>query len=156
MSPEKQKEQMQNLVRVAGADLKANNSLFVGLTKISGVSFMFANAICKVLDLKKSMKVSELDDSSITRIEQVVENPLKFNFPSWLLNRRRDPETGEDKHLSLSDVKFIKENDIKLMKKIKSYKGMRHQWGLPVRGQRTKSNFRRNRKPSVAAAKKKA
>ncbi|MBT3303840.1 30S ribosomal protein S13 [Candidatus Woesearchaeota archaeon] len=155
MSQEKPKEQMQNLIRVANADLKTGSSLFVGLTKINGVSFMFANAICKVLDLKKSMKVSELDDATITRIEQVIENPLKFNFPNWLLNRRRDPETGEDMHISLSDVKFVKENDIKLMKKIKSYRGMRHQWGLPVRGQRTKSNFRRNKGKAMGVKRKK-
>jgi len=48
-----------------------------------------------------------------------------------------------------------REFDIKRLRKIKSYKGIRHAVGLPVRGQRTKANFRRNRKPSVAAAKKK-
>ncbi len=53
------------------------------------------------------------------------------------------------------DLKLRKEFDLKRMKKIKSYKGVRHIVGLPVRGQRTKANFRRNRKPSVAAAKKK-
>jgi small subunit ribosomal protein S13 len=42
-------------------------------------------------------------------------------------------------------LKFAKENDVKMMKKIKSYRGLRHQWSLPVRGQRTKSNFRRNK-----------
>jgi len=45
----------------------------------------------------------------------------------------------------VGDLKFTKENDIKLLKKVKSYRGMRHALGLPVRGQRTKSNFRRNK-----------
>ncbi len=155
MSQEKPNTQMQNLIRVANADLKADKSIFIGLTKIKGVSFMFANAICKVLNLDKSIKASDVDEATITRIEQVIENPLKFNFPLWLLNRRRDPETGEDKHISLSDIKFIKENDIKLMKKIKSYTGLRHQWGLPVRGQRTKSNFRRNKGKAMGVKRKK-
>jgi small subunit ribosomal protein S13 len=48
-----------------------------------------------------------------------------------------------------------KEFDIKRLKKIKAYRGVRHSAHLPVRGQRTKANFRKNRKPSVAAAKKK-
>ena len=62
-----------------------------------------------------------------------------------MLNRRNDPEDGSDKHLLSSDLKFTVENDIKMMKKIKCYKGVRHSLGQPVRGQRTKSNFRRNK-----------
>jgi len=72
-----------------------------------------------------------------------------------MLNRRKDYETGEDKHLLSSDLAFTKDNDIKMLKKIKSYKGMRHAFGLPVRGQRTRSNFRRNKGKVTGVQKKK-
>jgi len=60
-----------------------------------------------------------------------------------LFNRRRDFDTGEDLHLIASDLKLRKEFDIKNLKEIKSYRGMRHAFGLPVRGQRTKGHFRK-------------
>jgi len=76
-------------------------------------------------------------------------------LPVFLKNRRNDFDSGEDVHMSGVDLKLRTEFDLKRLKKIKSYKGVRHAHNLPVRGQRTKGNFRRNRKPSVAAAKKK-
>ena len=63
-----------------------------------------------------------------------------------MLNRRKDLETGEDKHLLGTDLMIAKDNDLKLLKKTKSYIGLRHQRRLPVRGQRTQSNFRNKRK----------
>ncbi|MDD5650977.1 MAG: 30S ribosomal protein S13, partial [Candidatus Nanoarchaeia archaeon] len=68
-------------------------------------------------------------------------------------NRRKDPETGEDQHVISTDLKMKKDFDIKMMRKMKSYKGMRHSFGLPVRGQRTRAHFRHGK--SLGVAKKK-
>lgn len=136
---------MQDLIRIANSDLDGSRSIYLGMTKIKGISFMLSNAICQVLEIKKDQKASELEDATIKRIEDAVQNPQKFGIPNWMFNRRKDPETGVDTHISLTDVRFIVDNDLKTIKKIKSYKGLRHQWGLPVRGQRTKSNFRKNK-----------
>jgi small subunit ribosomal protein S13 len=73
-----------------------------------------------------------------------------------MLNRRKDYETGEDIHLLSSDLAFTQDNDIKMMKKMKSYKGMRHARGLTVRGQKTRANFRRNKGKVAGVQKKKA
>ena len=62
-----------------------------------------------------------------------------------MVNRRNDYDTGQNKHLLTGDLQFTVENDIKMMKKMKCYKGVRHILGQPVRGQRTRSNFRRNK-----------
>ena len=88
-------------------------------------------------------------------ISWFLSNPKKFNVPLWLLNRRKDPETNEDKHIITDDMRFIQENDVKILKKIKSYKGVRHMHGLPTRGQRTKSNFRRNKGNVIGVKRKK-
>ena len=98
----------------------------------------------------------KLSDEEAKRLDEVVQNPQKYDIPSWLINRRKDPETGEDQHLLMGDLQFAKENDIKMLKKIKSYKGLRHQWGLTVRGQRTKSNFRKNKGKVHLGVKKRA
>jgi small subunit ribosomal protein S13 len=62
-----------------------------------------------------------------------------------MLNRKKDPEDNLDRHLIGSSLTFTQDNDIKMLKKIKSYKGLRQSLGLPARGQRTKSNFRKNK-----------
>ena len=77
----------------------------------------------------------------------MVRNPK--NFPVWMLNRRKDKLSGEDKHLLKTDLKLQKEIDVKDLQKIRSYRGARHQAGLPVRGQRTRSNFRRGKTVGV-------
>ena len=79
------------------------------------------------------------------KIEEIIKEPSKYKIPSWLFNRRKDPEDNQDKHLIGSNLTFTQENDVKMMKKMKSYKGIRHMLGLPVRGQRTRSNFRKNK-----------
>jgi len=62
-----------------------------------------------------------------------------------MANRRRDLETNENKHLIVADLDYTRENDIKRLRKLKTYKGDRHSKGLPARGQRTRSNFRKNK-----------
>ena len=128
------------LIRIANADVDGNDSVYIGLTHVRGVSHMFAAAVCTVLKLDRHKKAGSLSDADIKSIEQVLKNPNKI--PQWLLNRRQEYETGETKHLVSTDLAFNTDNDVKMMKKIKSYKGMRHALGLPVRGQSTKAHFR--------------
>ena len=146
-------EEHVTLIRIMGKDIPGDKTLFAGLTRIPGISWAFANAICKTAGLNKLDKIQDIDKAKIEEIENSIRNP---QVPGFLKNRQKDFEDGEDTHLSGADLKLRKEFDIKRMRKIRSYKGSRHAVGLPVRGQRTKGNFRRNRKPSVAAAKKKA
>ena len=86
-----------------------------------------------------------VNDDEIKKINDVIVNPKDYKVPSWMLNRRKDLETGQDRHLISADLTFSTDNDIKMQKMIRSYKGVRHILGQPVRGQRTKSNFRKNK-----------
>ena len=146
--------ELKQLVRIINADVPGEKQVYYALTKVSGVSYPLSSAICNVLNLKKREKVGFLQNEQIKKIEEVIKDPLKFNIPKHLLNRRKDIETGEDKHLTATDLRFSKEFDIKRMKKMRSYKGIRHGLGLPVRGQRTRSNFRKGK--AVGVSKKKA
>jgi len=74
---------------------------------------------------------------------------LKFGIPNWMLNRRKDLETGKDLHLIGSDLEFRVKQDIEFMKSIKSWKGWRHSLGLKVRGQRTRTTGRTGRTVGV-------
>ncbi len=144
-------KEFRHIVRFLGTDIKGERTLLYGLRKIKGVGFMFANAICRLSKVNPQKKVGELEDQEIKRIEASFENP---SLPSWLLNRRKDYETGEDKHLFQADLDFTRANDKKRLMKIKSYRGLRLQWGLPVRGQKTKSNFRKNKGKTMGVKRK--
>ena len=146
-------EKTKGIVRIAGTDIKGESQLFVSLQKIKGVGGVFANAICKVNNLDKNKKVGDLTQTEIKKIEDTMKNPAKFGIPGWMFNRRKDLETGENKHLIGPDLSFTQKQDIKKMINIKSYKGVRHMYGLPVRGQRTRSSFRGGRTVGVVRKK---
>lgn len=140
-----EKSDFKHLVRVANTDLDGNKAILYALTKIKGVNFMFANAVLSVANIDKTKKAGNLSDADVEKLNDIVRNPTKYKISAWIFNRRKDYDTGDDKHLLTSDLDFTKDNDLKRLKKIKSYRGLRHAWGLPVRGQRTRSNFRRNK-----------
>jgi len=129
----------ENLIRILSTDILGNKKIYVGLTRIKGVSWSFSNALCKKLGVNQNKKTEELTKKKKKKIEEFIKNP---RLPSFLLNRRKDLDTGKDKHLSISDLELAKSFDIKRLKKIRSYRGIRHSSGLPVRGQRTKAHFR--------------
>src|SRR3989338_5579270 len=145
MAQEQPKQELKYFIRIANTDLDGNRTIGQALTKIKGISFMFSNAICRTAAIDITKKTGYLDDGEVSRIDDIIKEPSKFNIPSWLFNRKKDPEDNADKHIIGSNLTFTQDNDIKMMKKIKSYKGIRHMVGLPVRGQRTRSNFRRNK-----------
>lgn len=142
-------QSFKQIVRILDSDIHGNKPIYQALTKIYGISFMYANAICNALNINKTQKIGELSQDEIKKIIDLIKDPTKNYLPSWILNRRKDMETGYDKHLVSSDLKLQKEFDIKNLKKIKCYRGMRHAYGLPVRGQRTRSNFRKGKTVGV-------
>ncbi len=147
----KEKEYRERVIRILSRDIEGKMSLYAGLTKIKGISWTLANAICKTLGIDKKRKIGSLSNEEIKKITEFVKNP---KIPGYILNRRKDFKTGEDIQLVGSDLELQKEFDIKRLKKIKSYRGYRHSAGLPVRGQRTRSNFRKNRRKRAGIKKK--
>ena len=132
----------ERIIRILSEDIEGRMTLYSGLAKIKGISWSFSNAICKKLKMNKRRKIGSLKDEEIKVIIDFIKNP---DVPEHILNRRKDFDTGENKHLTGTDLDLRKEFDIKRLKKIKSYRGIRHSAGLPLRGQRTRSNFRKNR-----------
>ncbi|MBW2964844.1 30S ribosomal protein S13 [Candidatus Woesearchaeota archaeon] len=157
MADEKaEQKDYRHIVRVAETDLDGSKPVYHALNKIKGVSFMFANAICSVSDVDRMKKTGNLNQDEVQKLTDVIKNPAKYGIPTWLMNRRKDPEFGGDRHSIGADLKWQLENDLKVMKKVKSYKGVRHMLGLPVRGQKTKNNFRKKKgKGSLGVQRKK-
>lgn len=129
------------LIRILGKDIPGSKNVYAGLTRIKGVSWSISNVACIKLGIDKKKKISELDKDLIKKIENFLKD---LDSPEHLKNRRGDFDTGEAKHLFSVDLDMRKDFDIKKLKQIKSYRGIRHSLKLPVRGQRTRSNFRRS------------
>ena len=151
---EKEKTGFKYLVRVMNTDLDGHRQIATALRKIKGINFSIANAVCVATGIEKRKKTGELSDDEVKKLDSALKDAEKL-FPQWLLNRRKDYETGEDKQLYTSSIDFTHDMDIRTMKGMKCYRGMRHAFGLPSRGQRTKSNFRKNKGKGLGVSKSK-
>jgi len=138
------------MVRIVGNDIPGERKIIAGLTQIRGIGYMFANTILNILKINPNQRIGYLSPEQIKSIENIVKNPSTSNFPSWFLNRRKDVETGEDKHLITSDIAFTVRNDIEREKTVGSWRGIRHMFGLKVRGQRTRCTGRKGGAVGVA------
>ncbi len=137
--------EFKHLIRIANPDLDGKKTIAFALSNVKGVGTSLAHAACRITNIDLLSKCGDLSDEQIKKLDTFVRDPVKFGVPAWLLNRRKDPDSGEDMHLITNDLIFVKDNDIKMLRRIKCYRGVRHSYGLPSRGQRTRSNFRRNK-----------
>ncbi len=147
--PEKIDEE--RIIRILSSNINGKMSIYSGLTKVKGISWSFSNAICNAIKIDKKRKIASLTEEEIKEITEFTKNPP---VSPHLLNRKNDLETGSKKHLTGGDLELRKDFDIKRLKKIRSYRGLRHALKLPLRGQRTKGNFRKNKSKGVGIKKK--
>lgn len=139
------------IIRILAKDIPGNMTVYSGFTRIKGISWGISNAICNLMKLDKKRKIGSLTPEELEQVKKFMEKP---ELPLFMKNRRKDFESGEDKHIISSELELKKDFDIKRLKKVKSYRGFRHMGNLPLRGQRTRSNFRKNRARGVGIKKK--
>ncbi len=131
------------IVRIAETDIDGNRPLLYALMSIKGIGYRVAEGIVKEMELNPKVKIGELSDDEIEKIRGYVENELENILPVWMRNHRKMFLTGEDRHILATDLDLQIQDDINLLKRIRAYRGIRHERGLAVRGQRTRSNGRR-------------
>lgn len=129
-------QEIRAIVRIGDTDLDGNKQVVYALAKIRGIGISSAYAICWKLGIDPHAVLGLLPEDQINKLDWAVRN-LNEIAPSWFLNRRKDPETGRDLHLIGSELVLAAKRDVDLMKKLKSWKGVRHSLGLKVRGQRS-------------------
>lgn len=144
------KPETRRIVRFMETDIDGTMPLGKGLRRIKGVNFMLSNAVCLTTKLDPKKKIGIMSADELKALENLIRNPP---FPGWMLNRRKDVETGKDIHLIGTTLQLTQRDDINTMKRTRSYKGIRHELGQPVRGQRTRSSFRTNK--TIGVSKKK-
>jgi small subunit ribosomal protein S13 len=136
-----QEEEIKYFVRVSNTDLDGTKSVQVALTGIKGVGRHTSRAITRLAGVDPCVVMGKLPDEAVERIREVVET-YSERVPTWMVNRPKDVYTGESRHLFSADVAMVHDEDVNLMRKIRCYRGIRHETGQKVRGQRTKSTGR--------------
>ncbi len=147
-----------HLVRLSGVVVDGSLTIPKALTKIKGVGPRVAESVLESLSVPKTTKIGSLKENQIAEIEQKLEK-IQDLIPHWMVNRKKNSEDGGDIHKIGPELDIQIREDINLQKKIRSYRGVRHQLNLPVRGQRTRSTGRiggtigvvRKKEPATAA-----
>ncbi|MEM4347461.1 MAG: 30S ribosomal protein S13 [Candidatus Altiarchaeota archaeon] len=129
-----------HLVRISGTVLSGDKEISMAISAIPGIGPRVSKVIAKILGFE-GRKLGNLSEEEIDKLEKTIES-LDKSLPSWMLNRRNSYDKGTT-HLVGPDLEFSRREDINLQKKIKSYRGIRHILGQPVRGQRTRTSFRK-------------
>jgi len=129
------------IVRIANTDINGEKSLIHGLATVKGVGLHMSTMVADLAGLDRMAKIGDLKDEQIEKIKDTLDKVNKLG-PKWMLNHRKDYETGADLHLIGIEIDTRLREEINIMKKIRSYRGVRHEAGLPVRGQRTRAHGR--------------
>ena len=122
------------MARIAGVDLPREKRVEVGLTYIYGVGRSTAKKICDAAEVDRDTKVRDLAEGEVSKIRAYIDQNLEVE----------------------GDLRRENNQNIRRLMDIGSYRGIRHRRGLPVRGQRTKTNARQRKgpKPSIGGRKK--
>jgi small subunit ribosomal protein S13 len=139
---EAEKADFRHIVRILDTDLDGNRTVLHALCGIKGIGWRVARVLVASTRVDPNQRMGNLSDEDIEQLKSAITGVEK-RLPQWMLNRRKDILTGEDKHIMGADQVLQLREDVNLLRKIRSYRGIRHERGLKARGQRTRSTGRR-------------
>ncbi|KAJ1458943.1 ribosomal protein S13 [Pelagophyceae sp. CCMP2097] len=142
----------QHILRVLNTNIDGRRKVMFALTSIPGVGRRMANVVCKKAAVDQDKRAGELTPDEVEKLVAIIQNPKQFKIPAWFLNRQKDYKTGKDAQIFANTLQQKLREDLERMKKIRAHRGLRHYWGIRVRGQHTKSTGRRGK--TMAATKK--
>merc|ERR1712193_414479 len=143
----------QHILRVLNTNIDGKTSIMFAMTSIKGIGRRYANICLKKADIPLNRRAGELSEEEVERLITIVQNPRQYKIPDWFLNRQRDIKGGKYSQVLSNQLDNKLREDFERMKKIRCHRGLRHYWGLRVRGQHTKTTGRRGR--TVGVSKKK-
>ncbi len=141
-----EEEGVRGIIRLAGKDVRGHIPLKRALIAVKGIGHTTSKTVSKIisreLKVPEDVKVGTFTDAQIDQIDAILAKIQDHGVPAYLLNRRKDSETGKDIHNTMNDLVFSTRQDVEHEKKVYSWKGYRHAYGQKVRGQRTKNTGR--------------
>ncbi len=129
------------IVRVANTDLDGTRATALALTGVRGVGLRVAEATCRLANVNPREMIGNLPEATVDSIETTLGS-LPTKVPVWMVNHPTEPVLGESPHYIGADLETRRRDDVNVMKMVRSYRGVRHERGQKVRGQRTRSNGR--------------
>ncbi|GAA0140869.1 ribosomal protein [Lithospermum erythrorhizon] len=143
-------EDFQHILRIQNTNVDGKQKVMFAMTSIKGIGRRFANIVCKKADVDMNKRAGELSAAEIDNIMTIVGNPRQFNIPDWFLNRQKDYKDGKNSQVISNALDMKLRDDLERLKKIRNHRGLRHYWGLRVRGQHTKTTGRRGKTVGVS------
>ncbi|MCJ7490016.1 MAG: 30S ribosomal protein S13 [Thermoplasmata archaeon] len=138
---EKKSDDFRYIVRIVNSDLDGNKDIVIALAGIKGVGMRTAEIIARMTGIPRNTKIGDLPEKKTEELEKLVLD-YSEKAPHWMVNRQHDWSSGADIHIVGVDVELYKRDDVNLMRMIRCYKGVRHETGQKVRGQRSRANGR--------------
>ncbi|CAE5959191.1 unnamed protein product [Arabidopsis arenosa] len=138
-------EEFQHILRVLNTNVDGKQKIMFALTSIKGIGRRLANIVCKKADVDMNKRAGELSAAEIDNLMTIVANPRQFKIPDWFLNRQKDYKDGKYSQVVSNALDMKLRDDLERLKKIRNHRGLRHYWGLRVRGQHTKTTGRRGK-----------
>ena len=121
-----------------------NGKVKVGfaLRVIKGIGRRFATLACKIAQIDLERRAGTLTADEMNKISDIFAKPMDYGIPKWFLNRQRCIKDGTYSQVYANIVDTRLREDLERMKKLRNHRGLRHFWGLKVKGQHTKSSGR--------------
>ncbi len=140
-APAPENPNFRHIVRFANTDLDGKRPMLMALTDVKGVGRRVAETVAHLSGLDPTKRLGDYSEPETENLEELL---LGFygKVPNWLVNHRLDRATGENHHYVAAELDTVIRDDVNLMRMIRCYRGIRHERGQKVRGQRTRSNGR--------------
>jgi len=146
-------EKFQHILRIMNTNIDGKTKVMFAMTNIKGIGRRYANIVLKKADIDLTKRAGELSEEEVEKVITIMSNPRQYKIPDWFLNRQKDIKDGKYSQIISNNLETKLREDLERLKKIRAHRGLRHYWGLRVRGQHTKTTGRRGR--TVGVSKKK-
>merc|ERR1711908_106432 len=146
-------DNFQHILRVSNTNVNGRDNVRIAMTKIRGIGRRYSDVCLKRAGIPDKTRAGEMAEDQINAFLTIVQNPRDFKIPDWFLNRQRDFKDGKTGQIISSQLDTKMRDDLERLKKIRNHRGLRHYWGLTVRGQHTKTTGRRGKTMGVAKKK---
>ena len=146
-------QDFQHILRILNTNIDGRKKVMFAVTSIKGVGRRFANIVCKKAAIDITKRAGELTPDEVEKMVAIIQNPKQFKIPTWFLNRQKDYKPGKFSQVFANNLEGKMREDLERLKKIRAHRGLRHYWGIRVRGQHTKTTGRRGKTVGIAGKK---
>ncbi|TEB37572.1 40s ribosomal protein [Coprinellus micaceus] len=137
-------QQFQHILRLLNTNVDGKRKIMYALTEIKGVGRRYSNIVCKKADVDLNKRAGDLNPDELERLVTIIQNPTPIQNPHL------DIVDGKNYQILSNGVDSKLRDDLERLKKIRAHRGLRHFWGVRVRGQHTKTTGRRGKTVGVS------